>query len=611
VARREASRSTTVLSWAVVTVIVIGLLVWARTILIPLAFAVFLTFVLNPAVNTLRRLRLGRLPAVLAVVSAAVIVAGTVGWLVSLQMSALVQELPDHAGKIRAKVSTLRTYLEPNPDGAISKLIRELEDTLWPGNPANKDVTQPVPVVIEAKQPSWLGPIEGSLSYGAEAAGQSALSFLLVIFLLLGREDMRNRVIRLIGPHRITATTRAVDDAGVRISRYLRIQLLLNATFGIILAAILWVLGVRYAMLWGFIAGMMRYVPYVGTFFGLIPPLLASVAMSMGWRQPLMVLAAYVALEILYNTAVEPHLYGKSLGLSEVAQVFSAAFWAFLWGPVGLVLSGPLTACLLVLGKNVPQLHCLVVLLGDEDPLPPSVTFFQRLTARDRVEAESIAREFAKANTAERAIDELLLPALGQAQAAVENGEFAEEDGTYVIRAVGEIADEVGDAIPAIPREVDGPPVRILIVAAGGKGDALATELLSARLDPHRWESRQLTQTSLASDMLSAIHNDTPAVVVIVALAPVGFASIRYLSKRLQVAGPDVKRIVGRWGGGPISLSEQDGLKQLGIGEVTANLAETLQLLHSWRSMLKSGPVVATSDPENTSSRTIGTLTAM
>ena len=608
-ARREASRSTTVLSWAVVTAIVIGLLVWARTILIPLAFAIFLTFILSPAVNALRRWRLGRLPSVLIVVTAAVVVVGTIGWLVSLQMSALVQELPNHAEKIRAKLETVRTQFEPRPDGAFSNFIRELEGTFWPSQTSGDAL--PVPVVIQSKQPGWIGQIEGLVSYGAEAAGQGALSFLLVVFLLLGREEMRNRMIRLIGPHRITATTKAVDDAGMRISRYLRMQLLINATFGIILATLLWLLGVRYAMLWGFIAGLMRYVPYVGTFFGLTPPLLAAVAMSVGWRQPFQVVGAYVALELFYNTAVEPHLYGKSLGLSEVAQVFSAAFWAFLWGPVGLVLSGPLTACLLVVSKNVPQLRGLAVLLGDEDPLPPAVMLFQRLTARDRVEADLIVRDYAKNTSPERTIDELLLPALGEAQAATERGEFAEEDGEYLTHAVSEIADEIGDAIPAAPPEEDGTQVRILIVAAGGRGDALAAEFLAGRLDPRQWETRRLTETSLASDMLTAIRDDSPVVVVIVALAPAGFSTIRYLSKRVRAAESDLKCIVGRWGGGAIPAGEQNELMRLGISEVTASLTDTLQLLRSWRTMLKAASVVAKVDSENPPGREIGTLTAM
>jgi predicted PurR-regulated permease PerM/methylmalonyl-CoA mutase cobalamin-binding subunit len=592
-----------------VTVIIVGLLVWARTILIPLAFSVFLTFVLGPAVNKLRSWRLGRLPSVLLVVTTAMIIAGTVGWFVSLEMSAMVQELPDHAGKIRAKLELARTYLEPNPDGAFSIFIREIEDTLWPSQ-SNDGAAQPLPVVIASGQPSWIGQIEGLLSYGTEAAGQCALSFLLVIFLLHSRENMRNRIIRLFGSHRLTATTKAVDDAGARISRYLRIQLLLNTLFGITLAIFLWLIGIRYAILWGFFSGLMRYVPYVGTVIGLLPPLLAAIAMSEGWSQPLQVFAAYVSVEVLFNTALEPHLFGKSLGLSEVAQVFSAAFWAFLWGPVGLVLSGPLTACLLVVAKNAPQMHGLVVLLGDEDPLPPAVAFFQRLAARDRDEAEFIASDFSKTNAPDRAIDELLLPALGKAQTAVEHGEFTREDEDYIVRTVGEIADDLADGIPTSPAEKDYAPIRLLIVAIGGQGDVLAGELLARRLDHNCWDIVQLTNTSLASDILNAIREDEPAIVIIVALAPTGISAIRYLSKRLGAIGTSLKRVVGRWGGA-VPPEDQDALKELGIDEVTTDLTATVQLLKAWRTMLSSAPPSSKATTNSPSDQQVGTLSAV
>ena len=205
----------------------------------------------------------------------------------------------------------------------------------------------------------------GRLSYLAawqvirRSCGAGGFWFLLLVFLLLNREDMRNRVIKLIGDDRITATTKAVDEAGIRISRYLRMQLILNAAFGFTLAAILALLGIPYALLlWGFVGGLMRYVPYVGTFFGLTPPLLTAIAFSDGWREPLQVVGAYIAIEIFFNTALEPHLFGRSLGISQVAM-FSEAFWAFLWGPMELVPLRPTQRLLLVISKNVPQLYAI------------------------------------------------------------------------------------------------------------------------------------------------------------------------------------------------------------------------------------------------------------
>lgn len=594
-----------------VAAVIVAFLYWARGVVIPFALAVFLAFILGPVVNTLRRWRLGRIPSVLLVVSGAVLIAAGLGFLISWQVAALVQELPDHTARIRAKVNTVRAWIEPKPGGRFDALMKEIDIALQSPQSLDRPNSKPVQVVIESSRPAWLARIESFVGPATEFAAQAALSFLLVVFLLLGREDMRNRVIRLIGPDRLTTTTRAVDDAGARISRYLRIQLLINALFGTLLSLALLALQVKYALLWGFIAGLMRYVPYIGTWLGLIPPFVAAIAMYSGWFQPLAVLASYIILEVVTAGILEPRFFGKSLGLSEVAQVLSAAFWAFLWGPIGLILSGPLTACLVVLGKNVPQLHSLNVLLGDEEPLSRKVSFYQRLAARDRDEAALIAEEYLKEHSTEQTIDELFIPALASAQAAADRRELADDDLQSIVLSARRIADDVLD-LPQEKSSTGGETqIKLLAVAANEKGDALALELFATQLSPEGWQTQLIDDNTLASELVTAVCKHNPAVVSIISLAPGGFPHVRYLSKRLRNACADVKLLVCRWGEGPVAANEKDALSQLGVDEVTPDLLTTLQLLKSWRSLLASREK-KTENPSNApESQKNGTLSAL
>jgi predicted PurR-regulated permease PerM len=245
----------------------------------------------------------------------------------------------------------------------------------------------------------WIERVRALVAPVSEVLVRIAFTVVLVGFMLYSKERMRNRVLRLLGPGRLTATTKAVDDAGLRISRYLRVQLLLNATFGLILMFALLALNVRFAILWGLAAGVLRYIPYVGAWIGLIPPLLASWAMSDNWWQPVAILGIYAALEFAVANIAEPYFFGHSLGISEVALIISAGFWAFMWGPIGMILSGPITACLLVVSKNVPQMQSLAILLGDDEGLSPPMAFFQRLAARDRDEAWRIASQYSTGGT--------------------------------------------------------------------------------------------------------------------------------------------------------------------------------------------------------------------
>ena len=304
---------------------------------------------------------------------------------VTHQVVALADTLPDRKDAIKAKVAAAKTWIVGDGSSRFGQLIDDVSHVINP-KPANQQS-----VVVEPPSPGLASRLDQYVSPVAEMLGQGAFTFILTVFILIRREDLRNRMIRLLGDGKVTITTRAVDDATRRISRYLLVQLLINVGFGLLISLGLFVLGVDYSILWGLIATMMRYVPYIGTWIGLIPPVLFSFATAPewggGWGQPLAVLALFIGLEVICNNVLEPWLYGSSMGLSEVAQLVAAGFWAFLWGPIGLILSGPLTACLLVLGKHVRRFEFLDVLLGDTPALEPRVAFYQRLAARDQDEA--------------------------------------------------------------------------------------------------------------------------------------------------------------------------------------------------------------------------------
>jgi predicted PurR-regulated permease PerM len=578
-ARRDLRQPMLVLAMTVLSVAVIALLYWAQAVIIPLALAVLLTFVLGPAVTALQRWGIGRAPAVILVVAGAVGIVVSVAGLISWQTAALVQELPNHRDRIRAKLETVQQWAGGDSDGRLSAFVKDIEKAL----DREDKPTVAVPVEMVERPTGWMNRLQASIGPVANGSVKVAYTIVLIAFLLYGREKMRNRVLRLLGPTRLAATTKAIDDAGVRISRYLRVQLLLNAAFGVALTIALLALDVRFAILWGFAAAILRYIPYIGAWIGLIPPLLASLAMTDNWWQPLCVLGVYAALEFVVANIAEPYFFGQSLGLSEVALIVSAGFWAFMWGPIGMIMSGPITAVLLVVAKHVPQLHSLGVLLGDEDALSPPMAFFQRLAARDRDEAWRIAGQYQSDRAPGALADGLFLPAMALAQGAVDRRELSDEDGQWIEGAMREIADDLSEPPPAEePKLAEVEPARLLSVPAGGLGDALALELLERRLPAQRWEMQHLHDGALASEMLAAVREFKPAVVVLGTLASGDLAHARYLCKRLVATDPDIKLFVGRWGHGPIPSALKSELPAVGVDEVAADLAGMHKLLESW-----------------------------
>jgi predicted PurR-regulated permease PerM/methylmalonyl-CoA mutase cobalamin-binding subunit len=579
-------RSLVNLAATILTVVTVAVLYWAKAIFIPVALAIFLAFVLYPPVMWLQHRGLGRTLAVLVMVGAVVLAVVGIGIGVTHQIVALADTLPDRKDAIKAKVAAARTWVVGDGSSRFGQLIDDVGEVINP-KPANQQA-----VVVEPPSPGLASRLDQYMSPVAEMLGQGAFTFVLTVFILIRREDLRNRMIRLMGDGKVTTTTRAVDDATRRISRYLLVQLMINTGFGLLIALGLFVLGVDYALLWGFIATLMRYVPYIGTWIGLIPPVLFSFATAPdwggGWGQPMAVLALFIGLELVCNNVLEPWLYGSSMGLSEVAQLVAAGFWAFLWGPIGLVLSGPLTACLLVLGKHVRRFQFLDVLLGDTPALEPHLAFYQRLAARDQDEAADIALEIAGKDGPDAALETVIVPALCLARRDLDDGDLDPADFQVAIRSAREVADEVAERREVVAVQSDLERIRVLIAPTRDEAEHVAADILAGALDPARWETRVTGDETLASELIAAIQEFHPAVVVLAALPPGGLSHCRYLVSRMRAKSPEVRVIVGRWGTvEPNSIDQADN-KVKGADGIDYTVSDTRKRLAELHPILVS-----------------------
>ena len=493
----------------------------------------------------------------------------------------------------------------------------------------------PTAVVIEPQRAAWMSRISSFLSPMLEYLGELALAIILVIFMLLKREELRNRIIRLAGQGKIVAATKFVDEAAQRVSRFLLMQAIVNASFGLLFGLGLLVIGVKYALLWGFLGAMLRYLPYIGPYLAVTFPISLSVAMSEGWGSTLAVIGLFLTLELIISNVIEPRLYGHSMGVSEIAMLVSAAFWAFLWGPIGLVLSSPLTVCLVVLGRYIPQLEFLSVLLGDEPALDAAISFYQRLLARDQDEAESLIIEEMGRLESPRADLRRDAPAVAGGHQA-ESRHRRHHRGRRAVRAPGDPRDRRGHRRgpdrrgrrpgrgrgPAQPPAPAEPPIKIFGCPAHDAEDQAAAEMLRYVLDPARWDVEVIAPATLTGELLDRVAEHRPGAVVIATTPPGGLAHTRYLCKRLRARFPDVKILVGRWGTHDITATDPAreagpdrpadalkaatadsstagpapadpmiaGLKEAGADFVAATLLETRQQLTSLIPVLVQGP---------------------
>ncbi len=515
-------------------VLVIASLYWAQRILVPIALAMLIAFVLQPLVLSLQRLGLRRMTAVLFVVCLAFGVLTGLGFLIKANIQSLAHDFPTYQANVQDRLQRM--------GGQGPAMVR-----------AQETVEEMATNVIR-----------GAIMPAVEGLFDAFFVIVLVVFMLAQREDLRNRMLRLVGQdRRAVVTTKALDEATQRISRYLFMQLMINCGVGLVIGSGLFLIGIPYAFLWGLLVAVMRFIPYVGIWVALAIPALLSLAISAEWLQPIEVLVLFAAVELLTANVLEPLLFGMSAGVSPVALLIAAIFWTWLWGPIGLLLSTPLTVCLFVLGRYVPQLEFFEVLLGEEPAMETRFSFYQRLLARDQDEATEVVEEFLRQHPLEQVADEVLLPALTLTKRDHERGVLDDDDEQFILRAMNDLVGDLSTledvlAKPAPTLSSEKPngqaePARQVPVqafAAADEVDELALRIFQQLLQPAEAKIEVASVRMLTSETMALVAKEQTGVVLVGALPPGGLAQTRHLCKRLKARFPDLKILVGRWGQG-------------------------------------------------------------
>ena len=576
--------------------LIVAAMYLARVVVVPVVLSALLAFLLTPLVSWLQRWHVPRVAAALLTSLLAFAFFGGVIATVLTQFQGLAKDLPNHQGQIHAKAESLHRMFAGD---WLNGLVRIYDDTVRtvsgpqptpPPDESGEAGANVLPPVAAASSPTsnFWGPLmEWAFAPALEVFIDAGVIMVLVVFMLAQHEDLRNRLIRLSGTRNVTSTTKALGDAARRVRRYLLNQFFINCSFGLIVAGGLWLIGVPYPWLWGVLGAVLRYVPYIGTWLAAACPVLLSVAVSDGWVQPLEAFGLFVLLDIVITNALEPIVYGRSTGVSGTALLIAAVFWTWLWGPIGLILSTPLTACVVVLGRHVPGLEPLSVLLGDEPALSLPLSFYQRLLARDEDDASKLVEEYMQKHGVENVYDHMLLPALVHVKENKDRGVMTPDDEEFIVQTMGRLLEDVvypeQDALDAREAAKGGEEVkcRLLVLGCPAKDeiDELALGMLQRLLPAGRCQVELLSKDALAGEVLTRVAETKPAVVVIGAVPPYSFSAIRYLCKRLRASSPEVRILAGCWGLREDVKATVDRLTAAGADQASAELLETRGLL--------------------------------
>ena len=580
---------------AVLAVIIISMLYFGRDIFVPIALAILLSFVLAPLVEVLQRIHVPRALAVVSVVLLAFSLIFAMGSLLATQLAQLAGDLPRYQSTISEKIQSFRdTKAGRGTLERASDMLKDLGKELdkpkdaasgrAPGTllgPSAPVPPAPVPVEVRQPDPGALENLRTLISPLVHPLATTGIIIIFVIFILLQREDLRNRLIRLAGSSDLQRTTAALDDAASRLSRLFLTQLILNGAFGVVIGTGLWLIGIPSAILWGILAAALRFVPYVGAVIAAAFPLALAVAIDPGWSMLLWTLALFLVVEPLVGHVVEPMVYGHSTGLSPVAVVASATFWTALWGPIGLVLATPLTVCLVVLGRHVERLEFLDVMFGDRPALSPPEIFYQRMLAGDPTEAAEKAEEFLKERSLASYYDEVALKGLQLAQADAERGALDQERLMKIRDAVGEFVGDLSDQddppakgslttdaeatsavesvsenaanenLPVLDKEALPPEWQgehpVLCLAGRSLIDEAAAIMLAQLSTAHGLTARIEAANALSTANIFRLDTAGVAIVCLVYLDASGPAHMRYSVRRLRRKLPSATIILGCW----------------------------------------------------------------
>ncbi len=558
----------------------VAVLYFGREILIPLATAVLFTFLISPLVQLFERARIGRIASVLLSVLLIFSTVAGAGTAIGRQLTDLAVRLPRYKTNLKEKLRGLR--LTGGTMEKIETTFKEVSEEVE----SRSDQVQVVRVEPADSLPlDRAKVVVQSILAPAASAG---LVVVLVIFMLISREDLRNRLVRLAG-RKLALTTRTLDEIGTRISRYLFFNAIVNGAFGVAVAAGLALIGVEYAFTWGLLAALLRFIPYLGPILATVPPLLLALMQFPGWLHPALAGGLFLVLELVTNNVVEPLVYGRSTGVSTVALLVAAMFWTWVWGPIGLILAVPLTVILAVVGEHVTALEPLAILLGDKPPLDPHVTYYQRLLAGDLDEASAILQERVRAVPVAQALDEVVVPALVLAESDREREELLPEDYQQLLQSTREFLDE---AVPdnggseETTADKPGAPTKTVLRArivgcpARDLADETGLTVVRKSLDIRNGGCFEILSLQLlASEMLTEVEKAAPDAVLISCLSPQAAQQTRYLCKRLRQSFPRLRIVVGRWGFKGDKARLAATLRARGADQVVTTISEASDLL--------------------------------
>ena len=559
---RPSSSST--IRTATIVIVVVAVLYLAREILIPLAFAITLTLILTPAVSLLRKLRLSRAPAVLLVMVLSVAAAGGTGWIIFGQLVEVLNELPRYEQNIHSKIESMRAPSK-GALGRAAESVKKLEKELasQPAPPAappsrsqrgqvrstQAQNASPQPVQIVAEPAGDLQYYRNLTTPFLAPLAELGIVLIFTVFLLIEQSDLRNRLLRLVGLNQLNVVTQALDDATQRVSKYLLMQLLVNLCFGIFCGVGLFMIGVPYAALWGALAAIVRIVPYIGAMVAGLLPLILALAVFDSWMPPVMVFLLFATLELVTGNFVEPWLYGVHTGISALALLLTTVFWAALWGPAGLILSTPLTVCVVVLGRYVPQLSFLHILLGDEPVLAAEAQVYQRLLAMDDQEARAVVDQYLEDHSLSQLYDSVLVPALTLAEQDRHKGSLDAAREEFLFLSVKEMIAEFSTEYVQ-PKE-DPPPDqigRILCLPANDEADEISGAMLGQLLEQAGFTAISFSLDASLLNTVGLVTPDENDLFFISSLPPFAFARAKTLSRELRSRYPRTKIVIGVWG---------------------------------------------------------------
>ncbi len=595
-------------AWMLASVaVVVAALYLAKSVLAPLTLAVLLSFMLSPVCEWLERRRLGRIPSVLITAIVGFTILGAAGWTVVVQMTDLAPKVPGYQKNLAAKLHSANAQFS----ALLSQVTRTAEKmTENLSEPAHEPQgTDEWPFAVRVITPP-MSPVQifgGMFGTLLESLGSTGMVVILVVFFLIRRDDLRDRFIRLVGQGQVTQTTQMLEDASTRVSRYLSMQLLVNVTFGTAAGVGLYLIGVPNAVLWGILTTTLKFVPYLGAWIAALMPVGLSMAISTNWMAPSLTIGLFVVLEFVSGNVIEPWLYGKNTGVSAVAVLLAAVLWTWLWGVTGLLLATPLTVCLLVIGKHVPQLSFLDTLLGNEPVFEPKKRVYQRLVAGDREEATELFEENLELKRLIEVYDTVLIPVLVEAETNWHRGELSEERHLFILQSLKEMIQEQDErqrelnekeiiqntkeivVDPTLSGDTSSPPNQcILCLPAHDTADEIAGTMLAQTLEIPGYMIESTPATTPSKDLVDLVEQRKPVVICISATPPSVVIRARNLCLRLRRRYPEVHLVVGLWDA-PGELNKAK--EQIGDSKTT-HVVTTLADAHEQiRNLIKIQPV--------------------